>query len=158
MQGGYIAGERVGLCMTRRTADHARPPCPTTTTTATRHGSIFSRLARALFEPILLFGTCQIGLSTEFVTYQKPRPPIRVSIPRVLGLQPSPVSHVSQYRTKTLSRTYLYDLVCDVTRFTHFVTSHSADNVVRMTRGLANPRSGELWVWGIRHTHNPNPA
>ena len=80
------------------------------------------------------------------------------SIPRVLGLQPSPVSHVSQYRTKTLSRTYLYDLVCDVTRFTHLVTSHSADNVVRMTRGLANPRSGELWVWGIRHTHNPNPA
>jgi hypothetical protein len=27
------------------------------------------------------------------------------------------------YRTKPLSRTYLYDFVCDVTRFTHLVTS-----------------------------------
>ena len=33
------------------------------------------------------------------------------------------LSHVSLYHTKLLSRTYLYDFVCDVTRFTHLVTS-----------------------------------
>jgi hypothetical protein len=33
------------------------------------------------------------------------------------------LSHVSLYHTKLLSRTYLYDFLCDVTRFTHLVTS-----------------------------------
>ena len=33
------------------------------------------------------------------------------------------LSHVSLYHTKLLSRTYLYDFVCDVIRFTHLVTS-----------------------------------
>ena len=37
------------------------------------------------------------------------------------------LSHVSLYHTKLLSRTYLYDFVCDVTRFTHLVTSHLSD-------------------------------
>jgi len=33
------------------------------------------------------------------------------------------LSHISLYHTKLLSRTYMYDFLCDVTRFTHLVTS-----------------------------------
>jgi len=50
----------------------------------------------------------------------------------------SPLSHVSLYRTKSLSRTYLYDFVCDVTRFTHLVTSH----LVSRTLGSRGVRTG----------------
>jgi hypothetical protein len=75
----------------------------------------------ALLEPSLLFCPCQIGISPEYAPYQKPRPHPGLDN---ADIGPS-LSHVSLYRTKTLSRTYLYDFVCDVTRFTHLVTSHS---------------------------------
>ena len=59
-------------------------------------------LARALLEPILLFGTCQIGISTENSSYQKPRPPIRVLITQVLVLQASPCISCIPIPQKTL--------------------------------------------------------
>ena len=105
--------------MTKRTHDHARPPRPTSSTTATRHGYIENTTARALLEPSLLFGPCQIGISPEYAPYQKPRP--RSGFDNA-DIGPS-LSHVSLYHTKLLSRTYLYDFLCDVTRFTHLVTS-----------------------------------
>jgi hypothetical protein len=39
------------------------------------------------------------------------------------------LSHVSLYHMKLLSRTYLYDFVCDVTRFTDLVTSQGGGGV-----------------------------
>jgi len=60
--------------MTKRTHDHTRPPRATSSTTATQHGYIVNTTARALLEPSLLFGPCQIGISPEYAPYQKPRP------------------------------------------------------------------------------------
>ena len=106
--------------MTKRTHDHARPPHATSSTTATRHVYLVNTPARALLEPSLLFGPCQIGISPGYAPYQKPRP--RWGFDNA-DIGPS-LSHVSLYHTKLLSRTYLYDFVRDVTRFTHLVTSH----------------------------------
>ena len=120
---GYMAVSYLSSLpsMTKRTHDHARPPRPTSSTTETRHVYIENTTARALLEPSLLFGPCQIGISPEYAPYQKPRP--RSGFDNA-DIGPS-LSHVSLYHTKLLSRTYLYDFVCDVTRFTHLVTSQS---------------------------------
>ena len=62
----------------------------------------------------------KVGISPEYDPYQNPRP--------CSGFDNTDIgaslSHVSLYHTKLLSRTYLYDFVCNVTRFTHLVTSH----------------------------------
>ena len=119
--------------MTKRTHDHARPPRPTSSNTATRHVYIENTTARALLEPYLLFGPCQIGISPEYAPYQKPRS--RSGFDNA-DIVPS-LSHVSLYHTKLLSRTYLYDFVfvCDVTRFTHLVTSQEEGERGRSVRG-----------------------
>ena len=121
------------MMMTKRTHDHARPPRPTSSTTATRHVYIENTTARALLEPSLLFGPCQIGISPEYAPYQKPRP--RSGFDNA-DIGPS-LSNVSLYHTKLLSRTYLYDFVfvCDVTRFTHLVTSQEEGERGRSVRG-----------------------
>jgi hypothetical protein len=90
--------------------------------------------------------------ATEYASYQKPRPPIRISITRVLGLQASPGI---VYRTKPLSRTYMYDFVCDMTRFTHLVTSH----LVRRTLGSRGVRTGlQSCIPKVRNSRSAYPA
>ena len=49
------------------------------------------------------------------------------------------------YRTKPLSRTYLYVFVCDVTRFTHFVTSRRLCGDRLRLRALSSVRSLTSW-------------
>jgi hypothetical protein len=108
--------------MTKRTHDHAQPPPATSSTTAKRHVYIINITTRALLQPSLLFGPCLIGISPEYAPYQKPRTHSGLDN---ADIGPS-LSHVSLYRTKLLSRAYLYDFVCDVTMFTHLVTSQMA--------------------------------
>jgi hypothetical protein len=110
--------------MTKRSHYHARPPPardarrPEGSTTATRHVYIVNTTARALLEPSLLFGPCEIGISPEYAPYQKPRPNYTHTHTHThtnSGLDNADIgpslSHVSLYRTKPLSRTYLYDFV-----------------------------------------------
>ena len=73
------------LAMTKRTHDHARPPRPTSSTTETRHVYIENTTTRAFFEPSLLFGPCQIGISPEYPLI-KSLGPVRASITRILVL------------------------------------------------------------------------
>jgi hypothetical protein len=114
------------MSMMKQTHNHTRPPHVTSSTTATRHVYIVNTTVRSLLEPSLLFGPCQIGISLEYAPYQKPRPHS--------GLDNSDIGpsllHVSLHRTKPLSRTYLYDFVCDVSRFTQLVTSHCIGHTV----------------------------
>ena len=83
---GFGAHGRLGLNMTKRTHDHTRPPRATSSTTATQHGYIVNTTARALLEPSLLFGPCQIGISPEYPLI-KSLGPVRASITRILVLR-----------------------------------------------------------------------
>jgi len=57
--------------------------------------------------------------ATRHAPYQNPRPH-----PGLENADVGPsLSHVFPNCTKSLPRTYVYDFVCDVTRFTHLVTS-----------------------------------
>jgi len=125
LRGGVSFGQ--SRTMTKQTHDHARPPRDTSSTTMTRHVYIVNTTTRALLEPSLLFGPCQIGISPEYAPYQKPR--ARSGFDNA-DVGPS-LSHVSLYHTKLLSRTYLYDFVCNVTRFTHLITSQGPGRGLR---------------------------
>ena len=56
------------------------------------------------------------------------------------------LSHVSLYHTKLLSRPYLYDFPCDVTRFTHLVTSQYLPTLSRFLIVNKTSLSRALWL------------
>ena len=109
--------------MTRRTHDYARPPCPTTTTTATRHGYFVNPTgsSKARANPFV-WNMPGWYLNRIYTSYEKIRPHPGLDNTRV-GLESKPQYRMYPYCTAQ-NPSHKPICVCDVTRFTHLVTSH----------------------------------